>query len=109
MKQEMESATIEIRIFGALRTYMDNQGLPYLITKRINPHGRTPLDIAHELKIPTDKIEAVFCNGKIQPIDKTVFPGDRIAFLPYGTPGPYRVFLGIVKGKKDNKEKIWIQ
>ncbi|OPX36823.1 MAG: hypothetical protein B1H13_13835 [Desulfobacteraceae bacterium 4484_190.3] len=33
--------------------------------------------------------------------ERPVHPGDRIAFLPYGTPGPYRAFLGIWReGKK---------
>lgn len=43
-------------------------------------------------------IEAVFINGKAyQPEEGLVKPGDRVAFIPPGTPGPYRVLLGIKK------------
>ena len=50
-------------------------------------------------ELQEEKIEAVFRNGLIQSLDKKVFPGDRVAFVPCGTPGPYRVLLGMVGGK----------
>lgn len=89
---------IEIRVFGALRKHLERQGLPYLIKKKIPPNTLTPLDIAGELNIPPNEIEAVFVNGKVSDRNTALSPGDRIGLLPYGTPGPYRVFLGIVKG-----------
>ncbi len=87
---------LEIRVFGALRKHMDNQELPYFIRKQITPNTCTPIDIAGELKLPQDEIEGVFINGKVSDMQTVLSPGDRIAFLPYGTPGPYRLFLGIV-------------
>ena len=89
--------TISIRIFGALRIYMDKQGRSYAFEKEVTPKGQTAFDIAHESHIPPEKIEAVFCNGRVINIYDRVFPGDRVAFLPYGTPGPYRVFLGMAR------------
>ena len=89
--------SISIRIFGFLRHYMDAQGLSYAFDKDINPKGKTACDIAVELYIPPEEIEAVFINGSVKNIYDSVFPGDRVAFLPYGTPGPYRVFLGMVR------------
>ena len=50
-----------------------------------------------ELHIPPKEIEAVFVNGSVKNIYDSVFPGDRVAFIPYGTPGPYRVFLGMAR------------
>ncbi len=99
--------TISLRIFGALRKYMDKQGCPYAFEKEIASTGQTAFDIAHECHIPPERIEAVFCNGRVTNIYDLVFPGDRVAFLPYGTPGPYRVFLGMAREnlERDRREK----
>jgi len=91
------SHTVSVHIFGALRTHMDSQGLPYALEKEIAREGETAYDIARELRIPPEKIEGIFLNGRVKNIHDTVFPGDRVAFFPQGTPGPYRVFLGIVR------------
>lgn len=97
---------INIRIFGALRIYMDKQGRPYAFEIEIPRKGQPAFDIARELHIPPEKIEAVFCNGRVINIYDSVLPGDRVAFLPYGTPGPYRVFLGMAR---ENIERARIQ
>ena len=89
--------TVSIRIFGFLRRYMDEQGLPYALERAIPEGGRSAHDLARELSLPPEKIEAVFCNGCVINIYDLVCPGDRVAFFPYGTPGPYRVFLGMAR------------
>ena len=89
--------TVNITIFGFLRQHMDEQGLPYAIEKEIASEGEAVCDIAQGLSLPLEKIEAVFCNGRVINIYDTVFPGDRVAFFPFGTPGPYRVFLGMAR------------
>ena len=89
--------TVNISLFGFLRRYMDEQGLPYALEREIAPEGEAAFDIAMGLSIPPEKIEAVFCNGRVINIYDPVFPGDRLAFFPFGTPGPYRVFLGIAR------------
>lgn len=86
-----------ILIFGFLRQHMARQGLPHSIEKEIAPEGETALDIAVELGLPPDEVEAVFANGRVINIHERVFPGDRVAFSPFGTPGPYRVFLGMAR------------
>jgi hypothetical protein len=48
------------------------------------------------LDIPKEKVEGIFVNGRVSPVQFTLInPGDRVALLPPGTPGPYRVLLGI--------------
>ena len=86
---------------------MDEQGLPYALEKEIEPKGMTTLDIASGLGIPPDQVEAVFVNGKVKNIYDKVFPGDRVALCPHGTPGPYRVFLGMAREnvKRAQREK----
>jgi len=76
---------------------MDRQGLPYVFKREIAREGMTADDIARELQIPHEEMEGVFINGRVRNIYDLVFPGDRVAFFPRGTPGPYRVFLGIVR------------
>ncbi|MBW2615997.1 MAG: MoaD/ThiS family protein [Deltaproteobacteria bacterium] len=97
MASSNEPNIISIRIFGFLQKYMDEQGRPYAFEKEIDPKGKAACDIARELRIPTKEVEGVFINGSVENIDDPVFPGDRVAFLPYGTPGPYRVFLGMAR------------
>ena len=99
--------TVNINLFGFLRRYMDEQGLPYALEREIAREGEAAFDIAMGLSIPPEKIEAVFCNGRVINIYDPVFPGDRLAFFPFGTPGPYRVFLGIVREnrERDRREK----
>jgi len=91
------SHTVSVRIFGFLQAYMDSQGFPYAFEKEIAREGMTAYDIACELRIPPEEIEGIFLNGCVKNIYDLVFPGDRMAFFPKGTPGPYRVFLGMAR------------
>ena len=99
--------TANILIFGFLRRHMDKQGLPYAVEKEIAPEGEVALDIAEEIGLPPNEIEAVFVNGRVINIHDRIFAGDRVAFSPYGTPGPYRVFLGMARenAKRAHLEK----
>ena len=88
---------VSIHVYGFLRQYMDTARLPYALEWKIPTGGYPANEVARELSIPLDKIEAVFCNGRIINIYDSVRPGDRVAFFPHGTPGPYRVFLGMAR------------
>lgn len=92
-------------MFGSLYTYRRKQGLPPSIDMQLPAEGRSALAIARELELPIDKIEAVFCNNTIYTLDHRIMPGDRVAFVPHGTPGPHRYCLGIKQaGDKLKKE-----
>ena len=97
MASTHEHLRVTIKIFGSLRRHMDEEGLPYAIEKEIAPEGVVAIDIAKGIGLPPEEIEAVFLNGRVINIYDTISPGDRVAFFPYGTPGPYRVFLGMAK------------
>ena len=84
-----------IRMFGLLHTLRKQKGLPVTVELHLPLEGKTAKDIALELTLPLDKIEAVFCNHLTYPLDHVIFPGDRVAFVPHGTPGPHRYCLGI--------------
>lgn len=103
------NTTTQIRMFGLLHTYRKKQGLPASVELRLPPEGRSALSIAQELKLPIEEIEAIFCNNTIYSLDHRIMPGDRVAFVPVGIPGPHRYCLGIKqagdKQKKCNKDQ----
>jgi molybdopterin converting factor small subunit len=99
-KENKGSGVVTIRLFGFLRALRKERGLPVCFDRAVPREGKSGSEIAAELELPEARIEAVFRNGLIQDLDQKVFPGDRIAFVPPGTPGPYRVLLGMVGGKK---------
>ena len=53
------------------------------------------LDLLNKLEVPLNRVEILMLNGKaVSPAQAVIQPGDRVALLPPGTPGPYRVLLG---------------
>ena len=93
-----------IRMLGILYTYRRKQGLSTSVELQLPSSGKSALEIAQELELPIDKIEAVFCNNTIYSLDHRIMPGDRVAFVPHGTPGPHRYTLGI-KQAGDRQKK----
>lgn len=96
-----EAECVEVRAFSFLKNTFDERGWssPYYF-----PLAKpcSPRELARQLELPQEKIEAVFINGLIQPLDEgEIKGGDRVAFVPPGTPGPYRVYLGMVKLPED--------
>jgi hypothetical protein len=83
-----------------LQAYM---GLSDLFRERgwRNPHAagierETPgLDLLRILDIAAERVEVIFVNGKAYAADVAVIrPGDRVALVPPGVPGPHRFLLG---------------
>lgn len=105
MEDLKKTKTISIGVFGSLRDYMDRQGFPYSLEREAPEEGRTALDVATDLNLPLEKIEAVFRDGQVINIYDSVFPGNRVAFFPQGTPGPYRVFLGMVRENRERSRR----
>ena len=105
MKTPEKSKELSIAVFGPLRKHMDRQGLSYTLRRAVSKGGRSAYDVAVDLGLPPEKVEAVFRNGQVINIYDTVFPGDRLAFFPQGTPGPYRVFLGMVRENRERSKR----
>ena len=96
--------TIEIRGFLHLdKAFRKKYGAPpfyYNLESTI-----TGLELAKILEVNPKEIEVIFVNGFVQSLDYQIHPGDRVAFLPPGCPGPYRVALGFYgknQGSKSN-------
>lgn len=55
-------------------------------------------ELLAKLDIPAERVEVLFVNGKAcRPYEATIQAGDRVALVPPGVPGPYRVLLGFVR------------
>ena len=92
----MEPTTpVVIRMFGALRTLRRERGFDPVTEIDVPAEGARARDIATDLDLPANLIEGVFVNHTVRGLDHTVMPGDRIAFVPPGTPGPHRYTLGL--------------
>lgn len=97
MANENAVNTIEIRGFLHLSSLFKERGWTSPLTLMIpgEVSGRKLLDM---LEVPGEHVEAMFINGKAETVAHALIkPGDRVALVPPGTPGPYRVWLGFVE------------
>lgn len=95
--------TTTVRMFGALHTLRRERGLEPTVEVSIPSGGCVACDLARELDLPLEKIEAVFVNHLAHGLDHIIRPGDRVAFVPTGVPGPHRVLLGIYGAVRKNR------
>lgn len=58
-------------------------------------------DLIRQVKLTPEDVEVVFINGRVAPLKTILNDKDRVALVPPGTPGPYRVLLGF-KNKDKN-------
>jgi hypothetical protein len=95
-----ETDTVTVKMFGFLDAARKAEGLPSVVEVSVPAEGTTAEQIAVDLRLDLGIIEGVFVNGTVYDIEHPVAPGDRIAFVPHGTPGPHRFFLGLYKAGK---------
>ena len=88
---------IELRAFMGLADYFRERNWPRPM--KIDIQGEmTGTQLLAMLGIPPEKVEIVFVNGKAFNPSMAVMTGcDRVALVPPGVPGPYRVLLGFKK------------
>ncbi|RJP85126.1 MAG: MoaD/ThiS family protein [Desulfobacteraceae bacterium] len=101
--------TILFNAFSFLQKQLKEKNIPCTNARVPFSEGQRVKDVLRNMNIRDEEIEGVFVNGKIAPADTLLNDGDRVAAFPPGTPGPYRLLLGIVKkvpdslGKKQNE------
>ncbi|MRR11399.1 MoaD/ThiS family protein [bacterium] len=99
----MESkGTVTVRMFGLLHAARSTAGLSSTVDAEIPVQGCSARQVALDLGLDLDLIEGVFVNRTVYGIDHPVFPGDRVAFVPYGTPGPHRFCLGLYSAGRES-------
>jgi sulfur carrier protein ThiS len=91
--------TITFNAFSFLQKKLKEKNIEFSNVKLKIPEGITARDLIKILTLDMSDVEAVFVNGKVVLFDTVIQDNDRLAFIPYGMPGPYRVFLGFLKNK----------
>lgn len=97
--------TATIRMFGLLHSLRQERKLPSVVEFAVPPEGVPARGVAVELDLPVDEIEGVFINHVVQSLDGLIRPGDRVAFVPPGTPGPHRFMLGLYRAGKAGSQR----
>lgn len=105
---EARKNTIEVRGFLHLDAYLRKNYGPLPLILELDT-AVTGIELAEKLNIPLDEIEVIFVNGFVQAVDFRINPGDRIAFLPPGCPGPYRIALGFYGKNQGNPANFKIK
>lgn len=88
-------STVKVRMFGLLAADRCAKGFETSGEVEVGEQGMTAHDIALALDLPLELIEGVFCNHTVYGLEHVIHAGDRVAFVPYGTPGPHRFYLGL--------------
>jgi len=87
--------TICFKAFSFLQPKLNSLGLPHCDESMEIMPGETVAGLLQRLNLAPEEVEAVFINGRVSPLSTVLEHGDRVALVPPGTPGPYRVLLGI--------------
>ena len=88
------SAPVTVRMLASLHGYRREQGLAATVDADVQSEGTSAADLARALGLPLHAIEGLFLNGKLVGLGATVRPGDRVAFVPPGTPATHPAFFG---------------
>lgn len=96
--------TVTVRMFGLLHSARRAAGLESTVSVEVHEAGTNARQIALDLGLDTGIIEGVFVNGTVFDLGHPVMPGDRIAFVPHGTPGPHRLYLGLYRAGQTDTE-----
>ncbi len=93
---------ITFNAFSFLREHLKKRNIPFVNHIMEIPKDCTANELIDNLGFQKGKVEFVFINGKVLPKDTRLKDGDRVAFVPPGTPGSYRLMLGAKKVEKGN-------
>jgi len=92
-----EPGTVTVKLLSFLHLQASERGLPSVHQIEVPAQGCSCHKIAQQLDLPLDMIESALVNGRARSLEHRIVPGDQVAFLPTGTPGPYRLLLGLTK------------
>ncbi len=71
------------------------------------PHDMPGEELLQLLMIDRAKVESLIVNrSAIAIADAVIHPGDRVALVPPGVPGPHRLLLGI-HAKTKTTQALW--
>ena len=88
------TSSVTVRAIAFLDTFCRERGLPSTLSIDVPEAGISAFDLAESIGLPVQRIEGVFHNYSVSGLDALIRPGDRVAFVPYGTPGSHPAFFG---------------
>ncbi len=91
--------TITFNAFSFLQKKLKEKNIPYTNVDLDINEGITGLELIEQVQLNDEEVEVLFVNGKVVSKDTVIRDKDRVALVPYGTPGPYRVLLGFMNKK----------
>ncbi len=89
-----DTRPVTVRMIAMLDGYRRERGLPTTLSLELPTEPCTAEEIAQRLDLPLDLIDGVFLNYRGAGLDVVVRPGDRVAFVPRGTPASHPAFFG---------------
>lgn len=103
-----EKGSIEVRGFLQLNSQLKKKfgTMPVMYELDTEITGE---ELAGKLGINIEEVEVIFVNGFVESVDFAIRPGDRVAFLPPGCPGPYRIALGFYDKNQNNPANFKIK
>lgn len=96
--------TASVRMFGIFHTLRQERGLAPGLNLPLPAVGHTALEIARQLDLPLEMVGAVYCNHTPASLGRVIRPGDRIAFVPKGVPGPHKCLQGFPLVSQPNQQ-----
>jgi len=86
--------------FSFLQKKLKEKKIPFSNASMTIAPETSALDLISQVRLGPEEVEAVFINGKVSSFDTILQDNDRVALVPPGMPGPYRVLLGFVNKKR---------
>jgi molybdopterin converting factor small subunit len=87
-------AEIMFNAYSFLQKKLKEKGIDYSNAVMVLDPGISVKELIQKVQLTAEDVEAVFINGKVASFDRLIQDSDRVALIPPGTPGPYRVLLG---------------
>lgn len=85
---------VYVRMLAFLHDHRRGRGLETAVFVEVPESGISAAELARSLELPLDVVEGLFLNGHLVGLGARVRPGDRVAFVPHGTPATHPAFFG---------------
>ncbi len=86
---------IKLKAFSTLRPHLKSRHIGYLGESYECPENLDINGLVERLGFSKNEVEGAFVNHVVVPKTTKLKNGDTVALIPPGTPGSYRLILGI--------------
>ncbi len=90
----MTTATAHVRMLAFLHTHQRALDRPTSLDIEVPANGIPAATLADQIGLPAELVEGLFHNNRNSDLTALVKPGDRVAFVPPGTPASHPAFFG---------------